>query len=122
MNKDRNIDGLLKSAQDKREQAIKRANMAINELEKNNSPITFANVARQGNVSKAWLYREDNIRKKIDLLRQNNGRSNIQKNNAGNSNARIDVLKKKIQTLESENKQLKKQLEKVYGELFKASL
>jgi len=113
---------LLEATKNKSEQTAIRVLSAVDSMEKNNIPINFNSVAKFANVSKTWLYNNKEIRQKIDQLR----------NKSKTSKRLIDVqllLKKKDECIDKLTSQvnaqvvtiekLKKQLETVYGELYK---
>ncbi len=68
-NKAKKVDALIKAAKSKREITLSKATKALYELQSTNQVITFAAVAKQANISVAWLYRQPNIRKQIEQSR-----------------------------------------------------
>ncbi len=61
--------GLQKSAQAKSQAAFEQASEAIRSLGARGLPIDFQAVAREGNVSVAFLYKNDDLKMLIDELR-----------------------------------------------------
>jgi hypothetical protein len=115
----RNTTGMICAVKDKRAAAIERVTKVIDELAQDpESVVTFNNVAKLAKVSKAWLYRYPDIKHKLGELRRLRCDS---KNSSGCSTAKHDsviiALKVRVQKLECENSQLRKQLEVVYGKL-----
>ena len=115
----RNTKGLLEAAQNKRNNAYARVAIALEGLHKEGLAITFSGIARAASVTKAWLYRQPELRAKIEKLRA----STLQQprepriNSLESKDAMISHLKNRTRSLESENAELRKQLEIVYGEL-----
>jgi hypothetical protein len=66
---DRRADALRKAAQAKRQAAVARAETAIRALIKNKQEINFRSVARAAGVSLDFLYGNDDLRKRIEKLR-----------------------------------------------------
>ena len=75
-------------------------------------------------MSKATLYNNNDIRERIETLRQQQAQVPTPKQvkremNENNKDALIESLKRKIKKLESENKELKEQLKFAYAEVYK---
>lgn len=116
MDKSKNIDGLMRACQHKRDDALSRTEQALHELESGDSSISFPAVARRANVSVAWLYRQPSIRERIEGMRD----VHLNKKAMGNdpNQLTIQTLNNTIKMLREENHELRKQLEIVYGELY----
>lgn len=112
----RNVENMHKAVRAKRDAIAKHVNNVIDDFFRKNEEISFSIIARVTNVSKAWLYRHDNLRKKIEELRLKQSISIKEQPKASHA-ALINTLKNKIKKLEIENDQLRKQLEVVYGQL-----
>jgi hypothetical protein len=119
----RNTFGLASSAVSKKEAALKKTDAAISALLKEKAAINFNAVAEKAGVSKAWLYRETAVAERIKRLR-NQQSNNVQKAHKeserasdASKGALVTTLKARVKELESENKELKKQLEIIYGKL-----
>jgi len=118
----RNTSGLMKAAEERHKLVLKRANAAITQLKQNGAKINFNTVAKTAKVSIAWLYKERTISKRIRELR-----GIVYLRDTANSSDRITIdqealvikLRKKIKQLQMENRDLRRQLEVVYGELHK---
>ncbi len=119
----RNTKGLLKSVQNKRDATLKRAEKTIKALVKAKKPINFTSVAETANVSKAWLYREISIADRIRRIRDQQQPVRIpppkesQRASVASKDAIIIALKERIKKIESENRELRKQLEVAYGQI-----
>lgn len=66
---ERRADALRKAAQAKRQAAVTRTETAIRTLIKNQQEINFRSVARAAGVSLDFLYGNDDLRKHIEKLR-----------------------------------------------------
>jgi hypothetical protein len=124
----RNTLGLARAAKDRRASAIKRAEAAIRSLIKEKRAVNFNSVSKLANVSKPWLYKEEDIRQQIEEWREKTplmeqslsmqkGPQN--KTSQKSKNHLIEMLKGRIHKLEGENETLKEQIEVLYGELYK---
>ena len=117
----RNVTGLRTNAQKKRIQTLEKTEEAIKKLIKENKTINFNSVAETANVSKAWLYKESEIKERIQHLRQQQSKKSnklVKKNISNDSkDSIIKTLKNKSKKLEQENKQLQEQIQALYGEL-----
>ncbi len=118
----RNTSGLEAHVQQKRESAIKRTEDAIAKLERENRPVNFKTVSEESGVSRTWLYKEPEIKDKINQIKNKQinkscSRKNIvnQLNNQFIDISQIDELKTKIKKLSTENYTLRNHLEVVYG-------
>ena len=117
----RNTSGLEAHAQQKRESALKRTESAIARLVKNKRPVNFKTVSEESGVSRTWLYKEPQIKARINQIKnKKNAKSrspNGDSNNSGNQLdvSKIDEFKIEIRKLQTENYTLRNHLEVVYG-------
>lgn len=124
----RNTSGLASSAARKREATLEKTETAISELLKANASINFNTVAEKAGVSKAWLYRTDAVADRIKRLRDRQASKEpkaykeVQRASDASKSALVTTLKARVKELESENRELKKQLEVVYGKLHDSSM
>ena len=121
----RNIDGLQRTAQQKAVITRQRAEEAIALLQRSHRPITFTAVAETARVSTAWLYANEDIKQRILHLRTQQmpeTRAPIplreQASNAS-KDTMIAALQKRIKEQAAEIRELKRQLEVVYGQIAK---
>ncbi|ELS03575.1 hypothetical protein Xen7305DRAFT_00032990 [Xenococcus sp. PCC 7305] len=117
---ERNVDGLKKNAQKKRRAAFEKVDKAIQQLIRDGEKINFNSVAKASGVSKAWLYKEPEVKVRIEELRAKHSKKKIspkQKASDASKDAMIKTLKVRIKKVDAENKGLKSQLEVVYGQL-----
>lgn len=97
---------------------------ALKRLIRANGSINFNSVAKEAGVAKATLYNQPELRERIEILRQQQTQAPTAKQikremNGNNKDALIESLKRKIQKIEEENKQLRGQLKVAYAEVFK---
>ena len=122
--RERNIDGLRRSAQQKAEHTKCRAEEAITLLLKQQRPVNFKTVAETAHISTAWLYANEEIKMRILHLRaQQLPRAQVKispKEQASNASkdAMIAALQKRIREQAEKIKELEKQLEVAYGALY----
>ena len=123
---DRNTQGLKANALKKKNDAIKRTELAIQKMLKENITINFKTVAEKAKVSTAWLYREPEIADRIKKIRaMNNSKNNnklvLEKTSDTSKDALIATLKVRIKELELSNLEQKKTIEMLYGKLHDCS-
>ena len=120
----RNVEGLRQSARKRHVQTLARADAALRQLVKEGRAITFPNVAETAGVSVSWLYKQSEIKQRIQDLRaqQRQNMAGIiqegkEKTLAAAKDAVIATLKQQIKDLRAENRELRKQIEVAYGQL-----
>jgi hypothetical protein len=115
----KNTTGLKTHAQKKKAECMSRFNKAIQELLNEERPINFNSVSKKGNISTAWLYKTKEVRQKIELLRREQIKTVSKKTsiNDESKNAIIFTLKNRIKLQATEIKDLKKQIEILYGQI-----
>lgn len=118
-----NTKGLKEYALKRSQMALEKVDKAIRELSLTEQKINFNSVSQLSGVSKTFLYNNDEVKKRIEELRQK------QTNKTMNQRAKYDKTSKskdiiimakdkKIKELEEENKKLKEQLEVLRGKLY----
>jgi Family of unknown function (DUF6262) len=98
------------------EHAQTRARKALRELDQQGRPITFQAVARHAAVSRQWLYKQPELRKEIERLRDRNvadTRSRV----PDEHRASIASLRQRNTLLLAENRRLRDQLAELKAEL-----
>lgn len=65
----RNTLGLEAHAQQKRESALERAEEAITKLIQKKQPVNFKTVSEESGFSRSWLYKEPEIKDKINQIK-----------------------------------------------------
>ena len=115
----RETGGLKKHAQEKRQQALERTEEGIKQLIREQRPISFRSVADVSGVSRAWLYQQDDIRSRIEHLRNQQAKKKTvppeQRASKSSSAAMVKTIKERVKKLQAENQELKQQLEVAYG-------
>ncbi|PPQ47523.1 transposase [Paenibacillus peoriae] len=118
-----NYSGLLKHSKNKSKNVLNKVDDTIKRMIKNQLNINFNTVSLESGVSKAFLYKNMELRNRIDMLRQQQeGLSSPKQVKRNMSDASKDViiasLRNRISNLEKENKQLKEQLKINFGQLY----
>lgn len=118
-----NTEGILKHAKLKTEKTIQKVEEAIKKMIKKQMKINFNSVSEESGVSKAFLYRNTELRDQIETLRkQQEGSPSIKQVKRNMSDASKDViiasLRKRVKDLEKENKEIKKQLKVQLGKIY----
>lgn len=116
------IQALKTAAQTKRQTTIDKVNKTLAKMRDEQLPINFGSVARLAGVSKTWLYKQTDLAMEIASARIGNGvikRVQDQSNIVQMQKNEIIRLKTKQAELKDIIKKLRKQLEVVYGELYK---
>lgn len=125
-NHKRNVSGLRTHAQKKHEDATRRAEEAIRLLVREGRPVNFNTVSEVGHVSAAWLYKQTNLRARIEHLRGEAtpkvGVPRRQRASDDSKNKIIAALRDRAQRAEAEVARLKDELKVVYGRLAAAGL
>jgi len=115
--------GLKEYAKNKSKITLEKVYKAIRELSLTEQNINFNSVSQLGGVSKTFLYNNQDVKKRIEELRDK------QTNRTMNQRAKYDktakskdiviiAKDKKIKELQDENKKLKEQLEIIRGKLY----
>lgn len=120
----RNTDGLRANAQKKAAATEQRAEAAIALLIREQRPINFKTVAETAGISTAWLYEHEAIKERIIHLRaQHAPKAQIklppkEQASSASKDTMIVALRQRIQKLEKENRDLKRQVEVANGLLY----
>jgi hypothetical protein len=116
----RNLDGLKSSAQSRSNETMSRATLAIRQMQSEEVDINFRSVATRAGVSTAWLYRTKPMRNRIMKARTTLpavAGETLQSRQRLSQERIVATLRLRIKTLEDSNRELKEQLEAVYGRL-----
>ena len=123
--REHNVEGLRRAAQQKAEMTRLRAEEAIALLLKQQRPVNFKTVAETAQISTAWLYANEDIKMRILHLRaQQTSKAQVkiparaQASNAS-KDAMIAALKTRVHEQTEEILELRKQLEVAYRSLYK---
>lgn len=121
---ERNTEEIVRLAREKAIQTKERVERVLSRLALEGKIINFNTVSIEAGVSKSWLYKEPEIRKRINILRnqQENRPSKVSKQKNKKSlrseEVLIKTLKERIKEVEEENSNLKIQVQKLLGELY----
>ena len=118
-----NTKGLKEYAKQRSQMALEKVDKAIRELSLTEQKINFNSVSQLSGVSKTFLYNNDEIKKRIEELRDKQvSRTINQRAKYDKTSKSKDIIimakDKKIKELEEENKKLKEQLEVLRGKLY----
>lgn len=115
----------LNAVQKQRKQdCIDRTEKAISKLLQNHERVSFGAVARSANVSVSYLYKYSEVKERIQNLRKQqveSARKLTRPQTASEKSKQVIInqLRERIKNLEWEKKELKKQNEKITGELYR---
>ncbi len=118
-----NTKGLKEYALKRSQMALEKVDKAIRELSLTEQKINFNSVSQLSGVSKTFLYNNQEIKKRIEELRDKQVSKTInQRAKYDKTSKAKDIIimakNKKIRELEEENKKLKEQLEVLRGKLY----
>ena len=122
--KEQRIAKLDAVQQQRKQDCLDRTEKAISKLLQNSERVSFGAVARIANVSVSYLYKYPEIKERIQVLRNQqlkNTRKLTRPQTASEKSKQIVIkqLRERINNLEGEKKELKKQNEKMTGELYR---
>lgn len=111
---------LAEAAAERHRAARRRATAAIEHLDRCGEAVTFSAVARAGSVSRAWLYRQADLRAAIIRLRPTDGRpapaTAANRASSDSLRQRLDATRNEITQLRAENARLREQVARSLGE------
>ncbi|KYH30424.1 hypothetical protein CLTEP_26760 [Clostridium tepidiprofundi DSM 19306] len=115
--------GLKKYAQEKTKIILEKVDKAIRKLSLNDEKINFNSISQESGVAKTFLYKNQEVRSRIEDLRQKQVSKEMNKRTKYDKTSKskdiiIMAKDKKIKELEEENKKLKEQLEMLRGKLY----
>lgn len=118
-----NTNGLKEYAKNKSKITLEKVDKAIKELSLTEQKINFNSVSEFSGVSKTFLYKNKEIKKRIEELRGKQiSKTMNQRAKCDKTSKSKDIIimakDKKIKELESENKKFKEQLEVLRGKLY----
>lgn len=118
-----NTKGLKEYALKRSQMALEKVDKAIRELSLTEQKINFNSVSQLSGVSKTFLYNNEEVKKRIEELRDKQVSKTInQRAKYDKTSKSKDIIimakDKKIKELEEENKKLKEQLEVLRGKLY----
>jgi transposase-like protein len=116
MNPPERTAALVAAARRRHDETRRRAVAALRRLDSAGEPVNISTVARAAGVSRAWLYRQADLRNMIDHLRHakpaNGGPSRPSAERATTDSLRqqLDALRARHAELQAENRQLREAL------------
>jgi CRISPR/Cas system-associated protein Cas10 (large subunit of type III CRISPR-Cas system) len=118
-----NTDGIRECAKKRTQATLEKVDKAIRELSLSEQKINFNTVCNLSGVSKPFLYNNQEVRQRIEELRDKQTEKAIrQRLNYDKTDKSKDIIimakDKKIKELEYENRRLKEQLEVLRGKLY----
>ena len=119
----RNTEGIKSFAQQRQIETAKKVDDAILRLIKVKAKINFNSVSAESEVSKAYLYKNADLRTRIDILRKQQeglpSPGQVKREMSENSkDVLITAIREKIKRLEKENECLKQEAERLRGRLY----
>ncbi len=120
--KEKRIAVLNETQEKRRREFLDRTEKAIIKLSQTNQKLSFANIAREANVSISYLYKYPEIKQRIKYLRRQQEENakpvKPQLRTEKSSQAIINQLKNRIKALDADKKELTKQNEALTGRLY----
>lgn len=120
--REKRIAALNETQEQRRQEYLEKTEKAIIKLSQTNQKLSFANIAREANVSISYLYKYPEIKERIKYLRRQQEENakpvKPQLRTEKSSQTIINQLKNRIKSLEWEKKELKKQNEALTGRLY----
>jgi len=103
--------------QDTRHRAVE----ALRRLDAAGEDVTYSGVAHAAGVSRSWLYRQPDLRTEIDRLRSSKTAAitnvpSAQRASTDSLRRRLEATLDEIQRLRAENRQLREQVAKRFGQ------
>jgi hypothetical protein len=110
---------MVAAAKARHDNARRQAVSALRRLDAAGMPINMSVVARAAGVSRAWLYRQDDLRATIEHLRQTRpGRARppaVERASIDSLRQQLDALRARQAELQAENQQLREALARKLG-------
>ena len=120
--KQKRIAALKETQEHRKQECLEKTEKAIIKLSQTNQKLSFANIAREANVSISYLYKYPEIKDRIKHLRnqQEQGAKPAQPQLRSDKSSQVIIgqLRDRIKSLEGEKKELTKQNEALTGRLY----
>jgi len=120
---------IVTAARDRAKATRRRAVAAIRRLDNAGQPISFDAVAREGQVSRSWLYNQPDLRTEIERLRARRDAEpaghplpHRQRASDASLRRRLEIATERNRQLEAENRHLREALAVALGEQRAASI
>ena len=124
-----NSHHIVTAARRRADATRRRAIAAIRRMDNAGQPISFDAVAREGQVSRSWLYNQPDLRAEIERLRARRDPGptghrlpDRQRASDASQRRRLEVATERNRQLEAENRHLREALAVALGELRAASI
>jgi len=122
---ERNTAGLIAHARRRKEHALERVDAAITTLLREGAPVNFNSVAKEADVTKQYLYANEQVRSRIEALRDQH-RERAMHERRARPHSKTDASKdlvimakdRRIKDLEEEVRRVKKDLQVALGKLY----
>lgn len=114
--------GLVAAARQRHETARRKALSALRGLDASGAPVNMSTVARAAGVSRAWLYRQPDLRSAIEALRQtrpppgHSSTPSAQRATVDSLHQQLDTLRARHAELQAENHRLREALARELGQ------
>ena len=116
------IERLTANARRRSEETLQKAQHAITAMAARGDTVTVASLAKHAEVSRSWIYTRPELRERIEQLHQ--AAPARPPRSAAASRASLDSLKRRLDLahhrigqLREENQQLRREVEKLHGQL-----
>lgn len=115
------VQRLRDAAQARHEATLRRAEHTVERLARRGEPVTFRRVAEAAEVSRSWLYRQDELREQIDQLRDHSATRaraavpSAERATADSLRQQLHTYRAEITRLRGENQVLREQLARRLG-------
>ncbi len=121
------VERLLQAAQARHDATLARATQSLLALARNSQPITVRRLAREAGVSRSWIYRQADLRREIDQLRQSSARIRpsaqvAQRASTDSLRQQLHIYREELGRLRNENRRLTDQLARQLGAARAASV
>ena len=115
------------AARARHETTAMRAQAALQALQRAAKPVNFGQLAKVARVSRSWLYRQPEIRREVERLRdasarRGQGPQGVQRASADSLRQQLHTYREEIARLRAENAALKDQLARNLGATRAASV
>jgi dihydrodipicolinate synthase/N-acetylneuraminate lyase len=118
---------LCRAARARHEATAARAEAAFETLQRAAKPVNFGQLAKAAGVSRSWLYRQPEIRQKVERLRgapsqRRQGAQSAQRTSADSLRQQLRTYREELARLRAENAALKERLARQLGATRAASV
>jgi hypothetical protein len=120
-------EGLRRAAEARHEAAAIRAETALKALRRQSKTVNYVQLAKTAGVSRSWLYRQPEIRQRVERMREasplpeQRGQA-AQRASADSLRQKLHTYREELARLRTENTALKEQLAQRLGEARAASV